>query len=119
MVAYPDTSREDEPLASVRFELFADDRMDGNGCRLVPLAGDRVPLEVDVDPLIDGRIADVQGDLKPATVMHHLVAIRHFHHLADLVSPTDHPKVRETLAGFTRKHAAEPHRAEPLFRRRV
>ena len=60
-------------------------------------------------------LADVQGELKPSTVNHHLAAIRHYHHIADLVSPTDHPKVRETLAGFTRKHAVEPHRAEPLF----
>ncbi len=87
------------------------------GIEVPGVTDDRVDLGTEPIPpaMLMLYLADAQGDLKPSTVTHHLAAIRHFHHLADLVSPTDHPKVRETLAGFSRKHAAEPHRAEPLF----
>jgi len=76
-------------------------------------------VELDGEPippaLVMLYLADVQDELKPATVTHHLAAIRHFHHQDGLISPTDDPRVRRVLAGYTRKHAAEPHRAEPLF----
>jgi len=87
------------------------------GIEVPGVTDDRVDLGTEPIPpaMLMLYLADAQGDLRPSTVTHHLAAIRHFHHLADLVSPTDHPKVRETLAGFSRKHAAEPHRAEPLF----
>ena len=87
------------------------------GITVPGVADDPVELDGEAIPpaLVMLYLADIQGELKPATVTHHLAAIRHFHHQAELTSPTDHPKVRETLAGFTRKHAAEPHRAEPLF----
>jgi integrase len=87
------------------------------GIAVPGVADDHVDLGTEPIPpaLVMLYLADIQGDLKPATVTHHLAAIRHFHHQAELTSPTDHPKVRETLAGFTRKHAVEPHRAEPLF----
>jgi len=87
------------------------------GIEVPGVSDDRVDLGTEPIPpaMLMLYLADAQGDLKPSTVTHHLAAIRHFHHLAELVSPTDHPKVRETLAGFSRKHAAEPHRAEPLF----
>jgi len=70
------------------------------GIEVPGVTDDRVDLGTEPIPpaMLMLYLADAQGDLKPATVTHHLAAIRHFHHLADLVSPTDHPKVRETLA---------------------
>jgi len=86
------------------------------GIDVPAVTDDRVDLEGEAIPaaLVMLYLADVQDDLKPATVVHHLAAIRHFHHQAELTSPTDHPRVRETLAGYVRKHSVEPRQAAPI-----
>ena len=86
------------------------------GINVPAVTDDHVDLEGEAIPpaLVMLYLADVQDELKPATVTHHLAAIRHFHHQAELTSPTDHPRVRETLAGYVRKHAAEPRQAAPI-----
>jgi site-specific recombinase XerD len=76
---------------------------------VVDLGGEAIP-----PALVMLWVSDSQGDVKASTVTRRMAAIRHFHHKAGLVSPTDHPKVSELVAGFTRKHRSVPSQAEPI-----
>lgn len=60
-------------------------------------------------------MADRAEQLKPATLARHLSAIRHWHHRRDFPSPTDHPRIANTLAGITRRHAYTKRQARPLY----
>jgi len=88
-----------------RFSTWAGSK----GIEVPTVTHDGVALDGEPIPpaLVMLYLADVQEELKPATVTHHLAAIRHFHHEAALISPTDDPRVSRVLAGYTRKHASE------------
>ena len=73
-----------------------------------------LPADVPV-AVIKVYLAEKQDDLKAATLARHVSAIRHWHHQAGLVSPTDHPEVKRSMAGLQRKHSYQPARARPLF----
>lgn len=85
------------------------------GVDLPECDGDTLDLVAPVPPMVvKAYIADRQHDLKSATITRHLSAIKHFHNEAGWVSPTDHPSVRKSLAGLTRKHKYTPRQAGPL-----
>lgn len=51
----------------------------------------------------------------PSTVARSLSAIRWAHHQRGLPSPTDHPQIRQIMAGVSRVHATKPDRRRPLY----
>jgi len=74
------------------------------------------------DPLppVDHRavllwLTDIHLEVKASTIARRLSGIRYAHHLAGVPSPTDHPQVRQALAGVRRIRQDRPRQARPLY----
>jgi site-specific recombinase XerD len=66
-------------------------------------------------PLVYAFVAASTQERVPVTVSRHISAIRFWHHQARLSSPTDHPDIRDLLAGHTNSTDYERRQARPVF----
>lgn len=75
-----------------------------------------LPHDVPVRPeVVAMYVTGSSGDRKASTLARHLSAIKYVHHQAGQPSPTDHPQVREVLAGVRRERQDRKRQARPMF----
>jgi site-specific recombinase XerD len=60
-------------------------------------------------------LAERRHEVSAATLGRHLAAIRHWHHEAGHLSPTDHPDVAKALGGIRRIQGRDPRRVRPVY----
>lgn len=87
--------------------------------RGIPIPGSEMttvilPRMIPVD-LVKQYIEERAGELKHATILRHLSAIKWAHFENSLPSPTDYPDVKRKVSGLVRRHSYQPDRAKPLF----
>lgn len=81
-----------------------------------PDSDGRVFLAEPVHPaLVIQFLTHLAGDRRPSTLGRYLAAIRHHHRASGLASPSDHPQVRQVMAGIAREHGTRPKQARPLY----